>query len=104
MEIFEFLGTLGWHKEGTIKRGRHVVGYVYTCDRVTDDDLARVREYWPDAERWRSRSQYAPEQRHPCVFVPSKAERGRKTQAERKAQADRQRKEQAYARYQPSLF
>lgn len=82
--IWELLGSLGWHADGTIKRGRQIVGYYYKLDRLTDTDLESVREYWPDAERMKARSEYAPEQVNPVVFVPSKAERKRRAATERR--------------------
>jgi hypothetical protein len=83
--VWETLADLGWHADGRIMRGRQVIGYYYKLDRLDDSDLARVRQYWPDAERWRSQAQYAPEIQRPVVFVRSAAERVRKAKAERKA-------------------
>lgn len=83
MGIWQYLGTLGYHADGTIKRGRQLVGYYYTLDTLTATQLKKVQEHWPDAERMLSKSEYAPERVSPIVFLPSKAERKRRAAAER---------------------
>lgn len=65
---------MGFHANHRVTRGRQLVGWLYTCDTVSDEDMDAIKQLIPSAERWKSQMQYAPEIVKACVFVPSKAE------------------------------
>lgn len=44
----------GYHASGTIREDGKLVARFYKCDRLTDDNLAEIRKYYPGAKRMRS--------------------------------------------------
>ena len=80
--IYMLLGDadIGYHQNGTIKRGRQIVATVYYCDKLPDDVFATVKQQYPMAERVGIRSEYAPEMKRVGVLIPSKAELKRQAQ------------------------
>lgn len=72
---------LNWHKTGQIKRGRHIVAYLFFSDVISLDLRHKIKASIPQAYFLNSHAQYAPEQKSSVVAIPSDAElmRQRKT-------------------------
>ena len=64
---------VSYHDFGTIKQGKTALFNYYKCDKVTDEQLATIRQYCPDVQLKGVRSQYAPELRSVIVCFPKAA-------------------------------
>jgi hypothetical protein len=64
---------VSYHDFGTIKQGKTALFNYYKCDKVTDEQLATIRQYCPDVRLKGVRSQYAPELRSVIVCFPKAA-------------------------------
>ena len=64
---------VSYHAYGTIKQGNSALFDYYKADKVTDEQLATIRQYCPDVQLKGTRSQYAPELRSVIVCFPKAA-------------------------------
>ncbi len=64
---------INYYDYGTIKQGKTALFNYYKCDKVTEDQLATIRQYCPDVQVKGARSQYAPELRSVLVCFPKAA-------------------------------
>jgi len=64
----------GYHADGSVKRGRQIVADYYVVDELTSQCMEDVLKHYPHASTGVLKSKYAPEQRKPCVILPTQAE------------------------------
>jgi len=64
---------VSYYDYGTIKQGKTALFDYYKSDKVTDEQLAIIRQYCPDVQVKGVRSEYAPELRAVIVCFPKSA-------------------------------
>ena len=62
-----------YHAFGTLKIGKSAYFDYYKTDKITDAQLATIREFCPDVQLQGIRSEYAPEIRSVAVCFPKAA-------------------------------
>ena len=64
---------VSYHDYGTIKQGSTALFNYYKCDKVTEGQLATIRQYCPDVQVKGIRSEYAPEIKSVAICFPKAA-------------------------------
>ena len=61
---------VSYHDYGTIKKGKIAYFDYYKADKITDAQLATIREFCPDVQLQGIRSEYAPEIKSVAICFP----------------------------------
>lgn len=64
---------VSYHAYGTIKQGNDALFTYFKADKVTDEQLATLKQYCPDVQVKGIGAQYAPELRSVAICFPKAA-------------------------------
>ena len=65
-----YLANISYHGFGTIKIGKTAYFDYYKVDKISDDQLAKIKAFCPDAQLHGVRKEYAPEIKRVAICFP----------------------------------